>query len=53
MIEKIIGVYTRARVAQSETFLVAYRRLGAAPFKEALYGPPKQRTKVEKVTEEV
>ena len=26
------------RAQQSETFLDAYRRLGAAPFKEALYG---------------
>ncbi len=53
VIEKIINVYTRERTAKSETFLTTYRRLGAAPFKEALYGPPKQRTKSEKVAEEV
>jgi sulfite reductase (NADPH) hemoprotein beta-component len=52
VIDKIIGVYKRARTEQSETFLAAYRRIGAAPFKEALYGPPKAKGKAEKVAEE-
>jgi sulfite reductase (NADPH) hemoprotein beta-component len=52
VIDKIIGVYKRARTEQSETFLATYRRLGAAPFKEALYGPPKARGKTDKVPEE-
>ena len=37
-IETIVGTYLALRKAPSETFLTAYRRLGAAPFKEALYG---------------
>ncbi len=40
-IEKIVGVYTSGRTSKAETFLAAYRRLGATPFKEALYGPSK------------
>ena len=37
-IETIVETYLANRTDQSETFLDAYRRLGAAPFKEALYG---------------
>ena len=36
-IETIVETYLANRTDQSETFLDAYRRLGAAPFKEALY----------------
>jgi len=36
-IEKIIDTYLRLRTDRDETFLSAYRRLGAQPFKEALY----------------
>ena len=37
-IETIVETYLANRSETSETFLDAYRRLGAAPFKEALYG---------------
>lgn len=37
-IETIVDTYLGLRQDQSERFLDAYRRLGAAPFKEALYG---------------
>jgi sulfite reductase (NADPH) hemoprotein beta-component len=37
-IETIVDTYLGLRLAPSETFLDAYRRVGAAPFKEALYG---------------
>ena len=37
-IERIIGAYLAVREAPSETFLQAYRRVGFAPFKTALYG---------------
>ncbi len=37
-IERIIGAYLDHREAPEETFLVAVRRLGLAPFKAALYG---------------
>jgi sulfite reductase (NADPH) hemoprotein beta-component len=36
-IEKIVDTYLRLRTGKDETFLSAYRRLGAQPFKEALY----------------
>ncbi|MEM7743859.1 MAG: nitrite/sulfite reductase [Pseudomonadota bacterium] len=36
VIEKIVGTYLDAR-APRETFLQTYRRIGMAPFKEALY----------------
>ncbi|MEL6203237.1 MAG: nitrite/sulfite reductase [Pseudomonadota bacterium] len=36
-IEKIIDTYMGLRETPDETFLDAYRRLGAAPFKEAIY----------------
>ncbi len=36
-VAKIVDVYTAQR-APGEAFLQTYRRLGAAPFKEALYG---------------
>lgn len=38
MIEKLVDTYLDARHAPDETFIAAYRRLGDAPFKEALYG---------------
>ena len=37
-IERIILAYLELREAASETFLQAYRRVGFAPFKLALYG---------------
>jgi sulfite reductase (NADPH) hemoprotein beta-component len=43
-IEKLIAVYLARRLAASETFVTAYRRLGAAPFREALYGAPQKKT---------
>ena len=36
-IEVIVDAYLRLRASPDETFLEAYRRLGMAPFKEALY----------------
>ena len=36
-IERILRAYLRLRQGREETFLAAYRRLGAAPFKAALY----------------
>jgi sulfite reductase (NADPH) hemoprotein beta-component len=40
-IEKIVDTYLALRTSPQETFLMAYRRLGAAPFKAALYGAEK------------
>ena len=37
-IEKLVDFYIAQRQGADETFLDAYRRLGEAPFKEALYG---------------
>src|SRR5262245_3822140 len=37
-IETIVQTYLALRMDRSERFLDAYRRLGPAPFKEALYG---------------
>ena len=37
-IEKLVETYLGARTSPKETFISAYRRLGDAPFKEALYG---------------
>ncbi len=37
-IERIIGTYLDLRSGRDEEFLAAYRRLGMAPFKAALYG---------------
>ncbi|MGB3406424.1 MAG: nitrite/sulfite reductase [Jannaschia sp.] len=36
-VERLIRAYLEVRTDASETFLAAYRRLGAAPFKAALY----------------
>jgi sulfite reductase (NADPH) hemoprotein beta-component len=36
-VETVIDAYLAARASADETFLAAYRRLGAEPFKEALY----------------
>ena len=36
-IERILRAYLDLRTGREETFLAAYRRLGAAPFKAALY----------------
>jgi sulfite reductase (NADPH) hemoprotein beta-component len=36
-IERLVRAYLAQREGQEETFLEAYRRLGAAPFKAALY----------------
>jgi len=37
-IERILRAYLSLRLAPDEAFIDAYRRLGAAPFKAALYG---------------
>jgi len=37
-IETVVETYLAQRTNREETFLQAYRRLGTAPFKEALYG---------------
>lgn len=37
-IEKLVDFYIAQRQDADETFIQAYRRLGEAPFKEALYG---------------
>ncbi|EKF44297.1 nitrite/sulfite reductase, hemoprotein beta-component, ferrodoxin-like protein [Nitratireductor indicus C115] len=37
-VETIVETYLSHREGQEETFFAAYRRLGVAPFKEALYG---------------
>ena len=37
-IERIVGAYLAQRLEPAETFLAAYRRLGAEPFRAALYG---------------
>ena len=37
-IETVVETYLKLRLDRSEKFIDAYRRLGAAPFKEALYG---------------
>lgn len=37
-IERIVRAYLELRQSAEETFLDAYRRVGAAPFKAALYG---------------
>ena len=39
-IETIIDTYLNLREDASETFLQAYRRLGAEPFKQAIYAQP-------------
>jgi sulfite reductase (NADPH) hemoprotein beta-component len=36
-IETIVETYTGLRLSEQETFIDAYRRVGMAPFKEALY----------------
>lgn len=38
-IEVVIDTYLAQRLNKDERFIDAYRRLGAAPFKQALYGP--------------
>lgn len=42
-IEKIVVTYLSLRRDRSETFVTAYRRIGKAPFREALYGPEPDR----------
>ncbi|WP_237152138.1 nitrite/sulfite reductase [Oryzibacter oryziterrae] len=37
-VEKVVDAYLGLRQSPDETFLTAYRRVGEAPFKEALYG---------------
>ncbi|WEK05521.1 MAG: nitrite/sulfite reductase [Candidatus Devosia phytovorans] len=37
-IETLVDTYIARRESKDETFIQAYRRLGEAPFKEALYG---------------
>ena len=38
-IETVVDTYMKLRMGPAETFLAAYRRVGMAPFKEALYDP--------------
>ena len=38
VIEKLVDTYISRRQSAAETFIDAFRRLGAEPFKEALYG---------------
>jgi sulfite reductase (NADPH) hemoprotein beta-component len=40
-IERILRTYLSLRQSPTETFLAAYRRLGADPFKRALYDEEK------------
>ncbi len=40
--ERLIGAYLKHRESAEETFLDAYRRLGLAPFKAALYPDEKE-----------
>jgi len=42
-IDRIVGAYLDLRHGPGETFLDAYRRLGMAPFKSALYDTPEAR----------
>ena len=37
-VETLVETYLKVRSGPDESFLAAYRRLGQAPFKEALYG---------------
>ena len=37
-IETVVDTYLKFRTSPAEDFLAAYRRIGMAPFKEALYG---------------
>jgi len=37
-VETIVDTYLKVRASPDENFLAAYRRLGQAPFKQALYG---------------
>jgi hypothetical protein len=37
-VERLVTAYLDLRETPQETFLQAFRRLGAAPFKQALYG---------------
>jgi sulfite reductase (NADPH) hemoprotein beta-component len=36
-VEKVVDTYLELRASAQEPFLAAYARLGAAPFKDALY----------------
>ena len=42
-IETIVETYLRVRRARQETFIETYRRVGMAPFREALYGTAQTR----------
>jgi sulfite reductase (NADPH) hemoprotein beta-component len=37
-VDTVVRTYLRLRAAPGETFLATYRRLGDAPFRDALYG---------------
>jgi len=37
-IERLVDAYLEQRQSPDEPFIAAFRRLGEAPFKEALYG---------------
>lgn len=38
-VETVVDTYLKLRTSETEDFLTAFRRLGMAPFKEALYAP--------------
>ena len=38
-VETVVDTYLKLRTSEAEDFLAAYRRVGMAPFKEALYEP--------------
>jgi sulfite reductase (NADPH) hemoprotein beta-component len=38
-VERVVDTYLKVRTRKDEDFLTTYRRVGAAPFKEALYEP--------------
>ena len=41
-IERLVDAYLALREGDSERFIDTYRRLGAAPFKRALYETPER-----------
>jgi sulfite reductase (NADPH) hemoprotein beta-component len=55
-IETVVSVYLEQRTDSSEPFIGTYRRIGKAPFRDALYGPASigtQRTTIDAEAEHV
>jgi sulfite reductase (NADPH) hemoprotein beta-component len=46
-IERLVDTYLAHRESPEEPFIAAFRRVGEAPFKEALYGPAKSKAEPE------